>query len=161
MVTAAVVVGMRSMARSLARLARLALRAALLKSNFEEIARVRVTVASAPLTVRLVARCAGHLSRQIARSTHSAHEKSVMKVVANVPNHTASLTLIWDGAARLTWALHGANSPGNILTHTSRAVVNSSRNMLPSAASGNGHPGCHGRANLSSILTRSSRGDQR
>ena len=114
-VTAAAVVGIRSMAHSLARLARLTPRAALWKSTFEEVARVRVTVASAPLTVRIVARCAGHLSRQIARSNHSAHEISVMKVVASVPYHTASLTLLWDGAARLTWALHGANSPGMAL----------------------------------------------
>jgi len=92
LVTAAVVVGMRSMARSLARLARLArLRAALFKSTFEEVTRGRVTVASALLTVWLVARCAGHLSRQLARSNHSAHEISAMKVAANVSNHTASL----------------------------------------------------------------------
>jgi hypothetical protein len=99
------------MARSPARPARLALRAALLESTSEEAARVRITVASGPLTVRLVARCAG----QIARSNHSAHEISVMKVAANVPNHTAFLTLLWDGAARLTWALHGASSPGMVL----------------------------------------------
>ena len=74
------------------RLARLArLRAALFKSTFEEVTRGRVTVASALLTVWLVARCAGHLSRQLARSNHSAHEISAMKVAANVPNHTASL----------------------------------------------------------------------